>query len=266
MSKYTTELRYICETLAGLDESVGYNGADEVIENSYDKLFDFDFPIFDEEYRPILEKKIIRHFYTREIGDETVGLFKLHLSAKMNDIMDYYNQLYRSALIEFNPMTDVNYTKSGSESASHSESYSASESSSTSESTYSSLSTSESEHASEFNSQSMWDMYQETPQNGLTGVESLEYLTNATLDKSHGNGTSDRNNTIGSTGHGTLNQRTNGTKDNIGSSNDTKRYLEKFEGYRGNNPSKLLNDYRETFLNIDLMIIGELEKLFFQLW
>lgn len=254
MSKYTTELRYICETLAGLDESVGYNGVDEVIENSYDKLFDFDFPIFDEEYRPILEKKIIRHFYTREIGDETVGLFKLHLSAKMNDIMDYYNQLYRSALIEFNPITDTSYTRSGSESASQSMS------NSESESTYSSLSTSESESASEMNSQSMWDMYQETPQNGLAGVESLEYLTNATLDKNHGNSSRSGNSTVDSTGHGSLNRRSNGTKDDI------KSYLEKYEGYRSNNPSKLLNDYRETFLNIDLMIIGELEKLFFQLW
>lgn len=107
MSKYTTELRYVCETLAGLSESEGYNSVDNIIENSYAKLFDFDFPIFDEEYRPELEKKIIRHFYTREIGQETVGLFKLKLQTKLCDIMDYYNQLYRSALIELDPLTDV---------------------------------------------------------------------------------------------------------------------------------------------------------------
>jgi hypothetical protein len=266
MSKYTTELRYVCESLAGLSQSEGYNSVDDIINNSYEKLFDFEYPIFDEEYRPVLEKKIIRHFYTREIGDETVGLFKLHLSAKMNDIMDYYNQLYESALLEFNPLTDVNYSMSGSESASHSESYSASESSSSSESTHSSLSSSESNYQSEVNSQSMWDMYQDTPQNQLAGVESLEYLTNATLDKTHSNGTRNQNNTSGSTGDGTLNSRYGSTKNNIGSTNDTKSYLEKFMGYRNNNPSKLLDDYRKTFLNIDLMIIGELEKLFFQLW
>ena len=242
MSKYTTELRYICEVLAGLNESEGYNSVDDIIENSYDKVFDFDYPIFDEEYRPVLEKKIIRHFYTREIGDETVGLFKLHLSAKMNDIMDYYNQLYKSALIEFNPMTDISYNRSGSESAS------------ASESTLSSLSTSESGSASEMHSNSMWDMYQDTPQNQLAGVESLEYLTNATLDKDHGVSQSSDTNTVASTGRGSLDRT------------DFKRYLEKYEGYRSNNPSKLLTDFRDTFLNIDLMIIGELEKLFFQLW
>ena len=242
MSKYTTEVRFICETLAGLTESEGFDSIDDIIEKSYAKFFDFDFPIFDEEYRPILEKKIIRHFYTREIGDETVGLFMLHLSAKLNDIMPYYNQLYESELIELNPITDVSYSRSGSESLS------------ASESTLSSLSTSESNSSSEIHSNSMWDMYQDTPQNQLAGVESLEYLTNATLDKDHGNSSSHQNGTVNSTGRGLMDRT------------DFKRYFEKFEGYRNNNPSKLLSDYRDTFLNIDLMIIGELEKLFFQLW
>jgi hypothetical protein len=242
MSKYTTELRFICETYADLDQSKGYSDVEDIIESSRSKIFDFPYEIFDEEYRPVLEHKILRHFYTREIGQETVGLFKLQLSQKMNDIMPYYNQLYRSALIEIDPLTDVNYERSGSESVS------------TSESTLSSLSTSEMYSESEFHSNSMWDMYQETPQNQLNGVNNLEYLTNATLDKDHGNSEGRHNNDILSTGRG-ITDRT-----------DLKRYLEKFKGYRNNNPSKLLNDYRETFLNIDLMIIGELEKLFFQLW
>ena len=242
MSKYTTELRYICEVLADLDESEGFNSVDDIIDASYSKLFDFDYPIFDTDYKPTLEKKIIRHFYTREIGDETVGLFKMHLSAKMNDIMPYYNQLYESQLLEFEPLTDVNYTKSGSESLS------------ASEITSNSLSTSEYNSTSEFHSNSAWDMYQDTPQNQLSGVESLEYLTNATLDKEHGVSASQQNNNIATVGRGNLDRT------------DFKRYFEKFEGYRNNNPSKLLSDYRETFLNIDLMIIGELEKLFFQLW
>ena len=148
MSKYTTELRFVCETLAGLSESEGFNSVDTIIENSYAKLFDFDFPIFDEEYRPVLEKKIIRHFYTREIGQETIGLFKLKLQTKLCDIMDYYNQLYKSALLDIDPLTDVSYEKSGS--------------SSESESTLSSLSTSETGSSSSMNSTSMWDMYQDT--------------------------------------------------------------------------------------------------------
>ena len=107
MSKYTTEVRYICETLAGLSESVGYADIEQVIKNCLPKVFDFNFPIFDESYRSVLETKILRHYYTREIGLETVGLWKLKLSTKLNEIMPYYNKLYKSELIEFNPLYDV---------------------------------------------------------------------------------------------------------------------------------------------------------------
>ena len=50
MSKYTTEVRYICEHFSGLSESVGYNDVDQVIKNCLPKVFDFNFPIFDERF------------------------------------------------------------------------------------------------------------------------------------------------------------------------------------------------------------------------
>ena len=88
MSRYTTEVRYICESLAGLDKSVGYSNVNEVIEKSRNKIFP-SFEIFDESYRPVLETKILKHFYTREIGCETFGLWQLRLDAKLSVIMPY---------------------------------------------------------------------------------------------------------------------------------------------------------------------------------
>lgn len=110
MSKYTTEVRYICETEAGLQESAGGNDVDSIIANSRTKIFNFNYPIYDENYKGILETKILKHFYTREIGLETVGLWKLKLNTKMNEIMPYYNQLYKSALLEFNPLWTDDYS------------------------------------------------------------------------------------------------------------------------------------------------------------
>ena len=110
MSNYTTELRFICESLCDLKESKGYNNIPEIINTSYKRVFNFYYPIFDESYRPILEKKIIRHYYTREICEETVGLWKLRLEDKMNEIMPYYNKLYESELLKFNPFYDIDYT------------------------------------------------------------------------------------------------------------------------------------------------------------
>lgn len=107
MSKYTTEVRFICESKAGLDASAGYNSIDEIVTTAAPLIFNFSFPIYDETYRLPLEKRILKHFYTREICEETVGLWQLRLEDKLNLIMPYYNDLYKSALIEFNPMYDV---------------------------------------------------------------------------------------------------------------------------------------------------------------
>lgn len=110
MSKYTTEVRFLCESLTGNTESKGFNDVDEIITQAAPIIFSFDFPIYDESYRLILEKKILRHYYTREICEETYGLWKLRLEDRLNVIMPYYNQLYRSALLAFNPFYDVDLT------------------------------------------------------------------------------------------------------------------------------------------------------------
>lgn len=110
MSKYTTEVRFLCESLTGHTESVGFNSVDEILNQAAPLIFDFNFPIYDESYRLVLEKKILRHYYTREISEETYGLWKLRLEDRMNVIMPYYNKLYESALLTFNPFYDVDLT------------------------------------------------------------------------------------------------------------------------------------------------------------
>ena len=121
MAKYTTEVRHICENYANLTESKGYNSIQSILNDSWDKVFDIDFPIFDENYREPLCKKILKHFYTKEIGEETVGLWKLRLDDRMNEIMPYYNKLYESELISIEPLvnyrvrTNGNNTKTGSD-------------------------------------------------------------------------------------------------------------------------------------------------------
>lgn len=112
MSKYTTEVRYICENYAGYSETQDLDNVESAIEAARTKVFDFDFPMFDESYRSVLETKFLKHYYTREIGFETVGLWKLWLNKRLNEIMPFYNQLYKSETLEFNPFYDVDfYTK-----------------------------------------------------------------------------------------------------------------------------------------------------------
>lgn len=114
MSKYTTEVRYICESYAGLSESGGYDDIGTIIEKAVPYIFDSkNIPMFEgetDEHRALLFKKIMLQYYTREIGYETVGLWKLKLNQKLIQIMPYYNQLYESELIKFDPLKNVDNT------------------------------------------------------------------------------------------------------------------------------------------------------------
>lgn len=108
MANYTTQLRTIIE-MNSSKERGGYSDIQKQITIARPKIFDFPYPIFDPNYKEPLERKILTHFYTREICEETVGLWKLRLADKMNEIMPYYNQLYESELLKFNPFHDIDY-------------------------------------------------------------------------------------------------------------------------------------------------------------
>lgn len=112
MSTYTTQVRYICESKSGFTpEELLQKTVDEVINASRSNVFNFDFPVYDENFRSVLESTILLHFYTREIGCETVGLWQHYLCRKLREKMPYYNKLFESALLTYNPLYDVDYTR-----------------------------------------------------------------------------------------------------------------------------------------------------------
>ena len=260
MSKYTTEVRFICETLTGHNESVGYNDIGEVIAQARPLIFSFQYPIFDEAYKPTLETKILRHFYTREIALETYGLWKLKLEAKMNEIMPYYNQLYKSELIEFNPLYDTDIHTEGNKDETVDTTGSGS-TTGTSTSGGSDTNTRNDIH-------NEWDLYSDTPQGGINGIRDAEddpslatnaFLTNARHTFGDTDGATSTTQ-YGKTGN------TSGTSTTTGKSVGDTDYAEHVYGYRGKSPSKSLKEFRETMLNIDMQVIKDLEDLFFQLW
>ncbi len=239
MSKYTTLVRTICENNSGLNESVGLNGVNEVLEKSWDKIFDSSFPIFDESYRKTLCMKILSHFYMREICCETVGLWKLWLNQKMYEIMPYYNKLYESELLRVEPFNDVDYTRTGNRTSADDEE------------TNGNRNGKSDRNAS--NSSNGKELFSDTPQGGLSGVVSMNYLTNATISEDTSNGTDSVNNSDTYTENKNRNGNEN-YSENVKGKMNTKSY------------SSLLKEYRESFLNIDMQIISELEELFFGLW
>lgn len=233
MSRYTIELRYL-------------------IEGNYD-LGLKDYPIFDESYREQLNNKIIQHYYFREIGFETEALFKNRLNQKMNEIMPYYNQMYESSKLKIDPLSTIDLEEVFSR-----------KSKTTGEGTSSTSGTGN--NTNNFNSTDTTDYgkiskFSDIAQAQTTPNEILndKYLTSATVDDGQ-----DKN-----TNTGTNTSQTESTTS--GTSTD-KRNLDEDTTLtrKGNNgtasESELLNMYRETFLNIDMMIIDDLEELFLGIW
>ena len=327
MSKYTTEVRFICEEAAGLTSSVGYLGVNDVINTALPKVFNFDFPIFDEVYRPILEKKILKHYYTREIGLETVGLWKLFLDTKLNEIMPYYNQLYKSELISFNPMYDVDLTRdhqlkrledikeTGSQESDTSRNGTLDTTANKTGTTHdTSLTTDHGTTNQDISNQktvhgtngdttdvtttvSHIDKFSDTPQGALDGLKNDTYMSEARIvddtnasktivsgsddinENNTGNTTTETDATSDTTSDGRTSQNetvntTNTDKENRVATQNTNKNLNSIDDYiehvtgktSGVSYSKLLNEFRETFLNIDMLIINDLSDLFMNLW
>lgn len=290
MSKFTTEVRFICATLSGHSTAGGLNRINEDIAGSRASIFG-DYPIFDEAYREVLETKILKHYYTREISEEVVPLWLLRVNTKMNEIMPFYNQLYRSELLQFNPLYDVDISRSRVASST-SEGSGKSKSEGRSESTGQSVRENEtsSETSNEAHSTGMGnnkteagktqrDLYSDTPSGALDGVESGNYLTNARKISAEDKSSEVNSQVSDSNGKTEYSDKVNGKSSDITSASSgsesssestaksTEDYLEKISGKQGSGTySKMLMEYRETFLNIDLKIIDDLNGLFFGLW
>jgi hypothetical protein len=101
---YTTPLRSFFENLPeNSNQSLPHR---QVIENGRSKLFDFDYPVFDESYKNVFETHFIRNFYMREIGFETFGLFKFQLESWLLINMPYWNKMFESELLKYDPLTN----------------------------------------------------------------------------------------------------------------------------------------------------------------
>lgn len=279
MSKYTTEVRFICENKSGLEISGGSGDVDSIIANSWNKIFTSKAPFFDEEYRSILCQKILKHYYLREICCETVGIWKLWMNTRLEEIMPYYNQLYDSAKIKFNPMHNVDLTSKHERNVEGTSKEDGTRTDNTSgkrtltgnrDTDNTSVGTRNTTNSSD---ETKRDLYSDTPQGAITSLENEIYLTNARKITDNVNGTgNEKTNTTENSGTDyseteDTTGKIDGVTSNTGKTNTTEDYLETIIGKQGTESfSSLLNEFRETFLNIDMQVIEEFNDLFFGLW
>jgi hypothetical protein len=70
------------------------------------KLFDFTYQFDDTNFKAQLEQQIIDYYYDYEIGFETPDMFKRKFKARWNRIIKYYNELYNTTLLTYNPLSN----------------------------------------------------------------------------------------------------------------------------------------------------------------
>lgn len=273
MSRYTTQIRWICEMNSGFDYdklNEGYYSANEIIDASIPKIFNFSFPLYDEEHRTDLCRKILKHYYTREICAETFELWRLWLDDRLNLIMPKYNELYRAEKLKFdNYLINIDVTTKNSNLHNYND---------TTDSTHvknygHTTNTNQQTDITTTNKSDVRTAHSDTPQGGISQIDNLSYLTDYTRvynTGTNGNGGEETHTTgayntnkIGEVQSGK--DTDNDNKISGGQASDDFNGKEK--GYRcGKTYGELLKDYQDSVLNIDEMIVNDLNILFFKLW
>ena len=230
MAKYTIELRKIIENeIYSRDE----------VENWFKNYCISNYLTPDEEETILnaniwskdrLASKIVDHYYMREIGYETIALFKHYAKVYMQEIMERYLPLIYSKSIEYNPLINVDYEETFTRNITGS-GESSSESSST-------------------NNASGLSVNSDTPQGEITKANILagNYASNT--------GASETESSI------------NDESSNSTSNTTDETYTKKVKGNSGVSATsqKMISQYRENIVAIDEQIIKELDKLFMGLY
>lgn len=262
MAKYTTQIR-------------------SVVESGY-PLFDFDYPIFDEAYKGVLEQKIINRYFFREIGFETLGQFKHFLKTKLNEIMPYYNQLYLTEGVvtaqDYNINLDNTITKTTkTDQTTANESTGTGVRDSTGANAANSTGTSSEVGSGTSSGVSSGTntgktIFSDTPQAKLQG---LDYATNLTdledgnTNQSEAESTSDSQGNSTSESSGTSSELVNNTE--TAAASGTLNTIEEYTEHLIGNASMrynadILMEWRKSFLNIDVQILDELNELFMNVY
>lgn len=114
MSKYTYQLRDVCESMLNRSEYADVDDVDSIVNSTVQALFsqsanwlsdnpyvnNYQFAYFRSRFFYTVAKMVLRRYYTREICAETVGLWKLWLNKKVIKLAEKYDPWYASINID----------------------------------------------------------------------------------------------------------------------------------------------------------------------
>jgi hypothetical protein len=286
MATYTVQLRKQIDNLLRYQYDLHQLTHAQKIEKALPLIFDFDFDIFDEKYRSVIETKLLNAYYFRELGYETYGEWHFRLMEFLQRRMPYYNRLYKSALVnDYDPFDDVGYkdtyTRSNNsnrdtnETGVHSDHAETDMESHTTDSgtidgTSHKAGNKDSKDSGTENDRTV---AQDTPQQTLNANE--HYASGITVDnKNHSNDVAETHSDDATT-HGentgksdTTGKSTTDSKGDTGLTQNqkfqnTEQYLFERHGRTGRfNVGQLIDSQRKNILDVDTKLVSEANELF----
>lgn len=218
--QYTISVRWIVESYSQETPDIT---TDQKIAIALPKIFNFNFPIYDESYRSTFEDKLIRHFYFHEINITSIGRWKFMLREKLNLIMPVYNKMYEAVAIKYDPLIDTQMH----------ETYTRNNNLTSDSSTNGNVTQKDASNNSQ--------VYSDLPQTTLHGGD---YATNSTQNE------------------GTANSTQNASQTANATSNNKETYEHDNTGFSSRSQQALLMEYYESLRNVDEMVFNELRELF----
>ena len=181
------------------------------------------YPIFDENYRPVLNGKILDEYWNREIGSESIDDFTLIIRRKLDQIMPFYNKMYLSEQIDYDALATMDIRSQGTSAMNGTESVDSGVT------------------ANSVTKGKARAVTSQTPQTMLK--PNADYATGASDTNSESNV------------NGTNTTHTDGSNTNSSTSDN------RVTGYQGV-ASDLIMKYRASLINIDTMILSDIEDCF----
>ena len=248
MSKYTYQLRNVI-MFTSLNEVkswlTDYDLADYLTSDQLEVVTEAG--LFDKNK---LADRIINHYYMREIGVETIGLFKLRIKTKLDLLMERYAPLIYTNSIEYDILVNEDYTETFNRSTSG-----------TDTTTNSSLGSNTSNGTnSTTSSGSGLTVSSDTPQGQINKATILagQYATSTSAGEN--------TNTTSTTD--SLTSSNSVTNNSSGTNSGTEQFTRRVKGNRGISATyqAMIKQYRENILTIYNDIINDLNDLFMGIW
>jgi hypothetical protein len=240
-------------------------------------LWDFDYPsYYSGEEKKAFEQKVIDHYLFRQIGAETPARFKHNFKTRIREIMPYYIQMYKSVEIMDeieDPFGNVDVTETYTETHSGTTTGSQSSESTGSSNTTTEGSTNANETFEGFEarelSENKVNKFSNTPQGEIEMIHT--YMTearmedNVTDDNVNRNESVTKSNTDSSESNVTSSDSSSGQTSST--SEGTVTHTLNRKGNQGvNTYAHDMIEFRQSFINVDTMIIRELSDLFLQVY